>query len=244
MDKTPLISAALLTLISSVSMADTMQLNNGKTLEGSFVGKQGDVITFNVDGIELSIQAKEVKGLSIASTAAAPKATATPAPATNEGHFELASGTALKIKLQQTLDSGKHASGHKFTATLEGNLLDGNATVAAAGSKVYGVITEAKKAGRIAGKAKMVITITDINIDGKIVPVKTSVINANTASSGKSTASKMIRGAAIGGLANGSDGAKDGAKIGAGIAILSKGTQVVIPSGSLLDFKLAAALKV
>jgi len=56
-------------------------------------------------------------------------------------------------------------------------------------------------------------------------------------------ASKVLKGAAIGGLANGSSGAKDGAKIRLGVAILGGGKQAGISSGTLLEFHLAEALK-
>ncbi len=56
-------------------------------------------------------------------------------------------------------------------------------------------------------------------------------------------ASKVLKGAAIGGLASGSSGAKDGAKIGLGVAILGGGKHAGISSGTLLEFHLAEALK-
>jgi hypothetical protein len=43
-----------------------------------------------------------------------------------------------------------------------------------------------------------------------------------------SSAGKVVRGASIGGVADGSSGAKAGARVGLGVAILSGGNQVVI----------------
>jgi hypothetical protein len=57
-----------------------------------------------------------------------------------------------------------------------------------------------------------------------------------------SSARKVVRGAAIGGLAEGSSGAKTGARVGLGTAILSGGNQVAYPPGTLIDFQLTAAL--
>jgi hypothetical protein len=52
------------------------------------------------------------------------------------------------------------------------------------------------------------------------------------------TVGKTAWGAAIGALADGRDGARTGAKIGLGMAVLSAGKSVNIPSGTLLDITL------
>ncbi len=43
----------------------------------------------------------------------------------------------------------------------------------------------------------------------------------------------------MGGIANGSTGARRGAAIGLGMSVLSQGNQIVMPSGTILDFQLA-----
>lgn len=233
--------ALILLATSSFTYADTIELNNGKTFEGTFSGRDGDNIKFEADGINMSFQANDVKNISMGSTN---KATGkTPKKAPVSGSLEIAAGTTLTIRLSDTLNSGSHATGHKFAGVLEGALSNNGVTVVSAGSKVYGVISEAVKARRLAGSAKLMITITDININGQITPVSVSAINALTESTTKGTVSKVGKGAAIGALANGSDGAKDGAAIGLGIAILKGGNQVVVPAGTLLDFKLTKSLK-
>jgi len=233
--------ALILLAISPFTYADTIELNNGKTFDGTFSGRDGDNITFEVDGISMSFQAKDVKNISMGNTNKgtdkAPQKTSTSGPT------EITAGSTLTVRLSDTLNSGSHATGHKFAGVLEGSLSNNGVTVASAGSKVYGVVSEAVKARRLAGSAKLMITITDININGKITPVSVSAINALTESTAKSTISKVGKGAAIGALANGSDGAKDGAAIGLGIAILKGGNQVVVPAGTLLDFKLTKSLK-
>lgn len=235
----------LLLLSSPFVNADTIELNNGKTMQGTFIGNEGDAVKFKVDGISMSFQKKDVKNIAMGSSAAAAKTTEKQAAAEKKasGPVSLDAGTTLTIRLSEGLNSGKHATGHKFSAVLEGALTKDGVKVAPAGSKVYGVISEAVKARRIAGDAKILISLTGIRINGQIVPVSTSAVNAITESTGKGTAGKVGKGAAIGALANGSDGAKDGAAIGLGIAILKGGNQVVVPPGTLLDFKLTAPLK-
>ena len=233
--------ALILLTISPFTYADTIELNNGKTFDGTFSGRDGDNITFEVDGISMSFQAKDVKNISMGS--AKKETVKTPQKTSPSGPVEIATGTTLTVRLSDTLNSGSHATGHKFSGVLEGALSNNGITLAPAGSKVYGVISEAVRARRLAGSAKLMITITDININGKITPVSVSAINALTESTAKGTVRKVGKGAAIGALANGSDGAKDGAAIGLGIAILKGGNQVVVPAGTLLDFKLTKSLK-
>lgn len=237
--------ACLLTLLATSTLqADTIELNNGKTLEGSFIGRDGDVIQVDVDGITMSLNAADVKNIHLGS-AAAPTEKTTQAKTHNSAKptGEIAAGTVMTIRLNDTLDTGKHSTGHKFSGVIEGALIDNGKTAVPAGSKVYGIISESVKARRVAGKAKMMLTITQVNINGELVTLKTSAVNAQTTATGKTSAGRVARGAAIGGLADGSSGAKTGAKVGVGVAVLSGGNQVVIPSGTLLDFQLAQALK-
>ena len=251
MNKLLLLSTLLISLAhSAASFADTIELSNGKTIEGTFTGRDGDTIKFDVDGISMTFQAKDVKNIAMGSS---PKASAAKAGSANPentsaqkaatGPAVIDAGTTLTIRLSDTLDSGRQSTGHKFSAVLEGALSKEGVTVAPANSKVYGVISEAVKARRLAGNAKIMITLTDININGTITPISTNAINALTESTAKGTAGKVAKGAAIGALADGSSGARDGAKVGLGVAVLKGGNQVVVPTGTLLDFKLTAPLK-
>lgn len=240
---TPLILLALV-LSTSIVFADSIELNNGKTIDGKFIGRDGDAVKFEVDGMSMTFQAKDVKNISMGSSAAAPSPAKKAAPTqATSGPASIAAGSKMTIKLTGALDTGRHSTGHKFTAVLEGALSSNGTIVAPAGSKVYGVVSEAVKARRVAGNAKLILTLTDINIGGNMTPIKTSGINAITQSTGKSSAGKVGRAAAIGALADGSSGARTGAKIGLGAAVLSGGNQVVIPTGTLLDFQLTAALE-
>lgn len=238
-------------LFSVGATADTLELTNGKTMSGTFVGREGESISFEVDGILMTVPAANVTNISIGSgaPAAAPAASApvaapapvvaVPAPAPT-AKPTVEAGRALTIRLKETLTTGKQGSGYKFTGTLEGALVVDGITVAPAGSRVYGLVQQSKASGRVAGSAEMLLALTDIQINGELKPIVTSALNAVTAkSTGRTSAGRLARGAALGGLVDGKSGARTGAKVGAGMAILSGGNQVSIPSGTLLDFRLA-----
>jgi hypothetical protein len=147
-------------------------------------------------------------------------------------------GTSFLVRTTQTLSTDNVSSGHRFTARLEADLVADGTVVAPRGSTVYGVVTQAKKSGRLAGKANIAFTLTDIMINNQLRPIVTSEVAGESANTGGKTAGTTARAAAIGGLVSGSSGAKDGAKVGLGVSLLTRGNSASVPSGSLLDFRL------
>ena len=163
-------------------------------------------------------------------TKAEPKAVTVPA------------GTRIMVETIDVLDSSRQKAGHRFRAKLAGDMVADGKVVAQGGSILYGVLAEAKKSRRAVGKASLMLTFTDITINGQLVPIQTSAIQAVTDATAKKSASQVGRAAVIGGLADGKSGARTGAKVGAGAAILTGGSQVKIPANTLLEFNLAAPL--
>lgn len=151
-------------------------------------------------------------------------------------------GTHLMVKLDSPLNSRQHRAGHKFTGVLEGQIAVDGTVVAPRGAKVYGQLIDAKKSGRLVGQSEMKISLTHILINDQLHPIMTSGVKAVTDNTAKDTVGKTARAAAIGGLINGSKGAKTGAAVGAGASILTSGNNINIPAGTLLDFTLAAPL--
>ncbi len=150
-------------------------------------------------------------------------------------------GTHLMVRMTDTVNSSAHGEGHRFTAKLEGDLVVNNTVVAPRGSTIYGQLSKSEQSRRLVGRSKMTFTFTHLMINGQLKPIQTINIQAvDEKGTGKDTVGKTARGAAIGALYDGKDGARDGAKIGLGVAILTRGRSVNIPSGTLLDLMLAA----
>ena len=234
---------AVFFLIAGSVTADTLTLNDGQVINGNFVGKSDTEITFEVGGQQLKFPTSSVKNISMGPGTAAPAAPAAPAaqaapPAPVAA--TVAAGTSLMIKLQSTLDTKKHGSGHQFSANLEGNLMAGSAIVAPAGAIVYGVVEGSKKSGRLAGQSELKLTLTKINVNGQLKPIVTNRIQATSEKAGQQTVKRTARAAAVGGLIDGKDGARTGAKVGVGASVLAGGSAVVIPAGTLLEFRLQA----
>ena len=159
----------------------------------------------------------------------------------SSGGVTVPAGTHLMIQMTQTINSRQHGAGHKFTAVLEGGLAVNNTVVTPHGTKVYGQLVQAKQARRVRGRSELTIELTHMLINNQLKPIRTSNVQA-VASSGSAgnTVGKTARGAAVGGLIGGSSGARTGAKVGVGASVLTRGSSINIPAGTLLDFTLAA----
>jgi hypothetical protein len=155
-------------------------------------------------------------------------------------------GTRLLVRTSDGIDSKKSKVGQRFSAKLETNLMAGDQVAAHGGSTVYMRLVEAKSAGRTTGKSELTIELTDIVAGGTAYPLISDDFSVAGKSETKKTAKKMARGAglgaAIGAIRDGGSGAAKGAATGTivnvGISAITKGEQVSIPAGTLLEFRL------
>jgi hypothetical protein len=245
----PLVAGAL--MFANIVHADTLTLKDGQTITGTLVSRSADGVVFDIAGQQLKFDAADIKGLSFGDMSSAEKVEKAVvaealAEVTKVANAEktavLIAGTTVLIKTNTTINSKQHKTGHKFTARLESDLVSNGVIVAPRGSNVYGVLSQAKQSRRLAGRSSLVIQFTDIMLNNQLVPIKTSPVQAVSDGTAKKTIGKTARMAAIGGLINGSDGAKDGAKVGAGLSLLTSGSSINIPAGTLLEFSLTAPL--
>lgn len=155
-------------------------------------------------------------------------------------------GTRLLVRMSDGIDSKKNKVGQRFTAKLETNLMADDEVAAAGGSTVYVRLAESKSAGRTSGKSELMIELTDIVVGGTAYPLLSDDYSVAGKSETKNTAKKTLGGAglgaAIGAIAGGGSGAAKGAAagtaVGLGASVMTKGQQVSIPAGTLLEFRL------
>lgn len=154
-----------------------------------------------------------------------------------EGKLVIPRGTSMMIKTVDTIDGSRHNAGHKFSAILEGDIVIDNKVAIKSGSKVYGTIVESVQAGRLVGSSKLTIKLTQVMVDNRLVHITTNQLNyTGEQGSGADTVGKTARAAAVGGLIDGSSGAKTGAKVGLGVSVLTRGGAIGIPRDTYLDF--------
>ena len=248
------VTAACILTVSS-ALADVLVLKDGQSLTGTLVSKSADNIVFEIAGQRLNFDADKVKNISFSDTAVNTASAKTSAKTTSVSTTPSAAsltpsnskgvaaiGSRVVVRTISAINSREHKAGYKFTVKLEADLVSDQVIIAPRGTTIYGVITQAKKSGRLLGKSSLQLSMTDIMINNQLKPIQTSEIKAITEGTGKNTVSKTARYAAIGGLANGSTGAKNMAKAGVGVSLLTRGNSINIPAGTLLEFQLAEPL--
>jgi len=240
--------------------ADTLQLKDGRVIQGKFFGGSQANVQFETNGkIEL-YNVSDIISVTFTSDAppSAPPAASVPssglaprpapAPVNSAGRsVTVPAGTDLLVRMIDSVDSDKNHVGDKFRASLEQDFVVDGAVVAPKGADVYGRLSEAKEAGHIEGKSQLKLELTDISIHSRLQPIMTGDYEVSGKSRGADTAKKVgigaVAGTVIGAIAGGGKGAAIGAGVGAGaggaVQVLTKGEQVHVPSETLLDFRIA-----
>jgi hypothetical protein len=249
-------AAALGLLLVSAAMADTLELKDGRVLQGRYFGGTQAVLRFEVDGNVQTFSVNDVVAVTFThrggSAAAAPAYAPALAPVAQAqpvaagGTVTIPAGQSILVRMIDGVDSSKNHVGDIFHASLETDLTVNDMLVARKGTDVYGRLAEAKEAGHIAGSSELQLELTRMVIDGHDYPVVSSDYTLQGKGRGKNTAEKVGGGAAlgaiIGAIAGGGKGAAIGAGVGAGaggaVQVLTRGQQVKVPSETLLEFRL------
>ena len=176
--KSKILSIILMSIISiSMTHAANVILKDGSSYQGEIKSQNSETLVMDVNGIEMriptaSVSTIDLQGTAVQTTTAAKTTTATTtstAAANSIGPVTVSAGTALTVRMMESINSRNNKTGQRFTAELETNLMSGDTVVAPKGAKVYGVLTNVKKAGRIAGSAAMTFELRDISIDDVMV---------------------------------------------------------------------------
>jgi hypothetical protein len=243
-----------------VAAADTLELKDGRVLQGRYLGGTQAVLRFEVNGEVQTFNTNDIVALTFTGSSGssapapapvvAPSALATPVNTMGSsvpgGDITIPAGQSLLVRMIDGVDSSKNHVGDVFHASLETDLNVGNSIVARKGTDVYGRLAEAKEAGHVSGSAELQLELTRIVIDGKDYPLVSSDYSLKGKGRGSDTAKKVgggaIAGAIIGAIAGGGKGAAIGAGVGSaaggGVQVFTRGQQVKVPSETLLEFRL------
>ncbi|HEX4169273.1 MAG TPA: BON domain-containing protein [Bryobacteraceae bacterium] len=176
----------------------------------------------------------------------------TPAPAPKPVSYTVPAGSRLQVRMIDAIDSRNNTVGQTFRGTLDAPLTRGNRVIVPAGAPVTVLLTNASSAGRIRGNSELQVRVTSITAHGQAYDVASDVYDQAGKGKGKQTAIRSGIGAAagalIGGLAGGGKGAAIGAGAGGGAGLgyqfFTHGSQVKIPSETVLTFKLSEPLTI
>src|SRR4029077_18015510 len=197
-------TAALAPLFVTVAAADTLELRDGRVLQGRYLGGTQAVLRFEVEGNIQTFSVNDVVALTFTHTggnASAPPPALAPAPAPASfaqaqpvpanGTVTIPAGQAILVRMIDSVDSAKNHVGDIFHASLETDLTVNNALVARKGADVYGRLAEAKEAGHISGSSELQLELTRMVIDGHDYPVVSSDYTLQGKGRGKNTAEKV-----------------------------------------------------
>jgi len=155
-------------------------------------------------------------------------------------------GTPIEIRLSQALSSGENKAGDKFEGTLAQDLEIDGRLVAPKGSVVVGKVAEAEGSGRVEGRARMSLGLTEIDAGQSTYSIRTNTLPFEAESTKgrdvKTVGATTGVGAIIGAIAGGKKGAAIGAVVGAGAGggtvLATKGKEVKLEPEQRLSFKL------
>jgi hypothetical protein len=161
-------------------------------------------------------------------------------------HLTVPAGTAVEVRLNGGLAASRNEVGDRFSGVLERPLVYHGQTVFERGTPVAGEVVASKGKGRFKGAGDLGIELTAIGRES----VKTSEYEKVGKGRGKRTGGFIAGGgglgALIGGLAGGGKGALIGGLAGAGAGTAagaySGNRDVIIPSESVITFRLRTPL--
>lgn len=168
--------------------------------------------------------------------------------------YTLPAGTTFTGSLQNELNSGKNHVGDPFSIrTVLAKTVDG-ATAVPAGSTIRGHLSYVDGAGRVAGGAKLTLRYDSIKLpDGTTYDISAEPLRLEGKGDAKESALEIGGGAVAGGILGGvlghgsgdvAKGAAVGAVVGTGVAVATKGDQIVLGTGQKIKVTLDAPLKV
>jgi hypothetical protein len=159
------------------------------------------------------------------------------------------SGTELDVRLETALSSDTNVVEDRFEATTVVDLRQDGRVLIPAGSRVRGVVTAVRDAGRVDRKGSLSLSFDQITVNGRNYPMRGTVTQALESGGYKDDAEKIGTGAAVGGILGGILGGLKGAIAGiliggGGVVAATEGENVNLAAGSVLRMRLDQDLNV
>jgi hypothetical protein len=276
------ISVLLILSAGTLAWADKLFMKDGRVVIGTYLGGTARQIRMDLGNQVANYDIGEVARIEFQSSTASAPATAPPRPAppreapprdrdddrprlvrsgtdTSQSAppaptttTTIPSGTLLKVRMIDAVDSETSQLGQTFQASLDEPITINGETVVPRGADVVAKLVEDKQSGKITGRTELTLDLASIRVNGRMVDITTGEVTSSSGSRGAKSA-KVIGGATavgavLGGIFGGGKGAAIGAASGAGaggaVQVLTKGQKVKIPAETRLSFNLTNDLKI
>ncbi len=157
----------------------------------------------------------------------------------------LPTGTTIVASLSNRLSTEGLKEGRPVTLTTRDPLQLADNRVLPAGVVVRGEVTHAQGGGRIAGAPELTIRFREIEVGGSSYPISAEPFRVRGKDDLVESVAEIGGGAVVGGIIGavaGSTvkGAVIGGVLGTGVAVATKGNQIVLPEGQRLRVRLTA----
>lgn len=148
-------------------------------------------------------------------------------------------GTRLVAALSGTVSTEKSNVGDRVTLTTTAPIELAEGGTLPEGAEVQGEVTHSEGGGRIAGAPELRLRFTQLSVEGRGYPINAEPFRVRGKNDAAESAVEIGGGAVVGGVIGaiaGSTvkGAVIGAVLGTGVAVATKGNQIVLPSGQRL----------
>jgi hypothetical protein len=152
-------------------------------------------------------------------------------------------GTRLVAALEHTV-STENAVGRSVELKTESPVSIAKDATIPAGMIIRGEVTHAEGGGRIAGSPELTLRFTELEIDGKRYDIVADPWRVRGKSDLAESVAEIGGGTVVGAVVGGLKGAVIGGVIGTGVAVATKGNQIVLPAGQELRIRLAEPVTV
>jgi len=164
----------------------------------------------------------------------------------------LPAGTTLPLELKSAVASDTSRVEDTVRATLRRGITIDGRQVLPAGTEVVGAVTQAERAGRVKGRARVAFRFTSLRHDGERYDIRTdSVVRVAEATKSEDATKIAIgagAGAALGALLGGGSGAAKGAAIGGaggtGVVLATRGKEVRLGPGADVNARLSSPVTI
>jgi hypothetical protein len=159
-------------------------------------------------------------------------------------------GTALVASLQGTISTENGEAGTPVRLELADDLSLGDGLVVRAGASIRGEVTHSQGGGRVAGAPELTIRFHELSVNGTDHAISAEPFRVRGKNDAAESAAMIGGGAVVGGVvgaitgAGTAEGAIAGAILGTGVAVATKGDQIVLPSGQKLRVRLTEPVTV
>jgi len=237
---------------AAIASADSINLRNGDSVQGTYLGGSarqirvdvnGNIQTYDIGQVQSVVfsdanyQAPSQTGAYPPPQSAPPREAAynAPPPGYNPNGgpggplgITIPGDTQLVVRMIDSVDSEKARLGQTFRASIDEPVVVNGQTAVTRGADVIVKLVQDQQSGKIEGRTALTLALVSISVSGQPVPVTSSDVTTESTSRGKRSAGVIGGGTALGAIVGGLAGGGKGAAIGAASgATLGAGAEVL-----------------